>query len=73
MQSINKSADESVHEVIPNIAVQEDVSTPVVAELLLEQLTSKGKQRCQGITKSGSQCKSQAICGNIYCKRHTKD
>ena len=45
MQSINKSADESVHEVIPNIAVQEDVSTPVVAELLLEQLTSKGKQR----------------------------
>ena len=73
MQSINKSADESVHEVIPNIAVQEDVSTPVVAELLLEQLTSKGKQRCQGITKSGSQCKSQAICCNIYCKRHTKD
>ena len=83
MQSINKSVDESTPEVIPNIVVHEDVSHPVVLEDVnhpvvgkppLESLTLKKKPRCQGITKSGDQCKSQGSCGNnIYCKRHNTD
>jgi len=32
IQSINKSADESVHKVIPNIVVLEDVNPPVVGK-----------------------------------------
>jgi hypothetical protein len=42
----------------------------VINTSLLEPLTSKGRPRCQGYVKSGSQCKCQGFGGNKYCKRH---
>lgn len=65
------------------------VEKPVVEQIVVEQivveqtaidiptlvlLTSLGKPRCRGLTKSGNQCKYQGSCSdNKYCKTHNKD
>lgn len=53
-----------------DVAIEEGSKGVGLNTSLLEPLTSKGRPRCQGYVKSGSQCKCQGFGGNKYCKRH---
>jgi hypothetical protein len=57
------------------IVVEQIVDNQTVIDIpTLVLLTSSGKPRCRGLTKSGNQCKYQGSCSdNKYCKTHNKD
>lgn len=79
MTSINVSVECAAVVEKPVVEKQPVVEQTVVNQTVIDiptlvLLTSSGKPRCRGLTKSGDQCKYQGSCSdNKYCKTHNKD